>query len=104
MTPEGYEKVITDIYNLILKEIDMAKSSDNLYMIYPKIITMYEFFRLLRGEAFTEHRPHTPSKQNDFYKMEDEIAKKINELKTNVDFEDEKVKFYITEAQKAYLK
>ena len=65
---------------------------------------MYEFFRLLRGEAFLENRPHAPDKQNSFYKMEGEIAKRIDELKTKINFDDEKVKFYINEAQKTYLK
>ena len=103
MTPEEYEKLVTNIYNLIQKEINQAKDKD-LALLYPKLVTMYEFFRLLRGEAFTEYRPHTPNNQKDFYRMEDEIGKELNEIKNKINFEDERVKFYIEEAQKYYLK
>jgi hypothetical protein len=103
MTPEEYIKLVTDIHNLILKDIDNSRKED-LEMLYPRLITMYEFFRLLRGEAFSESRPPTPEKQNSFYKMEDEIAKKIDEIKTKIDFNNDKTKFYIAEAQKAFLK
>ena len=64
---------------------------------------MYEFFRLLRGESFTDIRPPTPEKQSEFYKMEDDISKRLQKIKDNLDFNDEKVKFYIEEAKKRYL-
>lgn len=104
MTPEDYVITVKTIHDLIMKEAESALSKEDFAMIYPRIITMYEFFRLLRGEAFFEFRPPTPDQQNDFYKMEDEIAKKIEELKNKINFEDERVKHYIEEAQNFYLK
>lgn len=102
MNPEEYISLVEDTHKLIMSEFDRAKTDKNLYMIYPKLVTMYEFFRLLRGESFTDVRPPTPEKQKEFYKMEDEIGRKLQEIKSSVDFNDEKVKLYIEEAQKYY--
>ncbi len=104
MTPDEYIDLVNKINNLISLEIDRAfKDSENLPMIYPKIITMYEFFRLLRGESFTDFRPPTEN-QKDFYHMEDKLSEKIKELKNKIDFNDGRVKLYIEETQKYYLK
>lgn len=105
MTPEDYVDLVNKIYSLIDQEIYIsAKDSDNLAMRYPRLITMYEFFRLLRGESFTDSRPSTPEKQKEFYLMEDKLSEKIKELKNKINFDDERVRFYIEETQKYYLK
>jgi hypothetical protein len=75
---------------------------EDLAMDYPKLVTMYEFFRLLRGEAFVGRRPHTPEKQNEFYRMEDDIAKRIGELKKKINFSDERVQQYLNLAKNNY--
>ena len=104
MTPEEYSKLLSNIYKLIVSEIEKSEGEEDLAMIYPKLITMYEFFRLLRGEAFIDARPSTPDKQKDFYKMEDDILKRINSVKRKVNFDDERVKHYIDLTQKSYSK
>ena len=101
-TPEEYIDLVSKIHKLITSEMEEVLNTEEIYMVYPKVVNMYEFFRLLRGEAFYKLRPPTPKKQREFYKMEDEIKKKLDQIKIRLDFNDEKVRFYIDEAQKQY--
>lgn len=102
-TPEEYVDLVSKIHKLIISEMEEALNTEEIYMVYPRLVNMYEFFRLLRGEAFHNLRPPTPKRQTEFYKMEDEIMKKLDQIKGKLDFNDEKVKLYIDEAQKQYL-
>ncbi len=63
---------------------------------------MYEFFRLLRGEAFLEVRPQTPEHQSEFYQMEDNLRKKIKELSAKLDPKNPAIKFHLDEAKKSF--
>jgi hypothetical protein len=102
MTQEEYVKLVSDTYSLIVNDIDGMKDQQDLAVVYPKFITMYEFFRLLRGEAFTGHRPHTPQQQKDFYRMENEIAARLETVRNKLDPSDERVTYYLSEAKKSY--
>lgn len=104
MTAEEYIDLVKKTHELISQEIDNAENSEFLDQKYPKLITMYEFFRLLRGEAFTDIRPSAAEEQKNFYKMEHEILERLENIKKKLNFDDEHVKFYIQEAQKAYSK
>ena len=101
-TKTWYEMVMK-IYSLIDHEIYEAKNvnKDDLSLIFPKLIVMYEFFRLLRGEAFNFYRP-PDSDQKKFYAWEDEIAKQVEELAKKLDFNDNKTKFYLDEMKKSF--
>lgn len=111
MTAEEYNNLVKQIGVLIsseldnaLKEVEKDPKSEYLSVMYPKIVIMSQFFGFLRGEAFQNVRPATPGSQNDFYEMEHEIEKKVNELKEKLDFDDERVKFHIGQSQKLFNK
>jgi hypothetical protein len=104
MSPEKYIELLSNLHKLIILEIKQALKTNDIAMIYPRLVIMYEFFRLLRGEAFTEFRPHTPNEQSTFYKMEDDIARRLDKVKNKIDFDDERVKYYIQKAHKWFLK
>jgi hypothetical protein len=90
MTPEEYLDLVKKIYRLILAEIDKTNKSKNYNEGYYQLVVMFEFFRMLRGEAFLGIRPNVGEEQANLYKMQDEIGKKIEEIKSNVDFSDER--------------
>lgn len=54
---------------------------------------MYEFFRLLRGDAFTEIREHVGEYQKDIYEMEDNLNKRLKTLKEQIPKGSEKAKY-----------
>ncbi len=62
------------------------------------------FFRFLRGEAFSQTRPVTPGQQSDFYRMEDILKKKISELFSQLDFQDPKTKFLLEQSKQIFEK
>lgn len=86
-----FTEVCNEINKLITAEID---NTADIEIAYPKLVIMYEFFRLLRGEAFTEVREPTPDSQKDFYEMEDKMLKKLLELKTKLPTDNAKAKYY----------
>ena len=91
MDKEDYRNLVVNTYKLIIEEINYYSSSDrsnDLASIYPKLVVMYQFFRMLRGEAFSDVRPHTPKYQHDYYDMENNIRQKLEELKSKVDISD----------------
>ena len=104
MTPEEYTQLVIKIFNLIMFEMNKAEKEKDIASIYPKLVIMYEFFRLLRGEAFQDNRPPTPQTQNTFYEQENQIEKKLNVIKNRVNLNDQRVKYYIEEMEKPYLK
>lgn len=90
MNAEEYKALVNSTYQLILKEIS---NPNDIEAQYPKFVIMYEFFRLLRGEAFTEVREHVGEYQKDIYAMEDNILKILTTLKTEIPEGSEKAKF-----------
>jgi len=81
MTENEYIDLSQKIYDLIIKEIDFAKNENYLSSEHKeRLKTMYEFFRLIRGEAFYDFRPPTPNFQNELYKMERDILEKVKNL------------------------
>lgn len=79
------------------------ENEENLAIAYPKLVTMYEFFRMLRGEAFLDIRPSTPDHQKDYYHMEYSLQEKLDKLKTKLDPNDERINAYIKLAQDDFL-
>lgn len=102
MTPEKYINLATELYKLIISEMNKIYSDEDLPQTYPKFVTMYEFFRLIRGESFMNSRPPIGDKQKDLYKMEDEIAQKLDEIKARIKINDERTKYYIDQAKKDF--
>lgn len=87
-----YEEIVNTVYNLIDKELT---SNTDLQEAYPRFLIMYEFFRMLRGEAFSDYRePVGKEFQDNMYKMEDDILRKIKELKTKIPPDEPKAKYY----------
>ena len=80
ITCEEYKKMYRDIYNLIIQEIESTKYPESTY---PKAVIMYEFFRLLRGESFSDYIA-PGCYRDEAYKMEDSISEKLNELKSKI--------------------
>lgn len=89
-------------YALIVTEMETV-SKEHLSQAYPKFVVMYEYFRLLRGEAFLDHRgPVTPDEQRRLYEMENEIAEKINAVRKLLDPNDGSTKYHIDEMKKHF--
>lgn len=102
MSTEEYINFATELYKLIISEMNKIYSDEDLPQVYPKFVTMYEFFRLIRGESFANSRPPLGDKQKDLYKMEDEIAQKLDEIKAKMKINDERTKYYIDQAKKDF--
>ncbi len=88
-----YQELSKDIYSLINAELDTATDKD-IEILYPKLVIMYEFFRLIRGEAFTELREPASEFQKELYQMEESIFSKLKEVKSKVPENSSKAKFY----------
>lgn len=100
-TSQAWYNLAKDLYELILAEIQ--KAEEDLQAAYPKLVIMYEFFRLIRGEAFNVIRPPGVAEfQQKIYQMEDEIASKLEELAQKLDFADSKTKFYLDQMKKSF--
>jgi len=84
---KDYKILCSEIYNLILKEYS---TPEDLETQFPSFIVMFEFFRLLRGEAFTRYREPTPEYQEELYRMEDSLRSVLDKLKSQVDLNTEK--------------
>lgn len=78
---EDYKVLAKSIYKLILAELD---NPEDIESVYPKLVIMYEFFRLIRGEAFINYREPTIGFQKEMYSMEDEILKKLQNIKKQI--------------------
>lgn len=105
MTPiidaNHYKELVTSLYQLILEEI---KNPKDLEQQYPKFVVMYEFFRLLRGEAFIDLRELDHEFQKELYKMEDDLFNKVKELKESLPANSEKAKFHFDNLVSSGLK
>lgn len=80
-TTATWFELVQDVHNLIISEFDQVEKE-----ITPehraKLLTMYEFFRCLRGEAFYHTRPHgLGDKQQHIYAMEDDLAQRFHKIK-----------------------
>lgn len=100
-SPGDYFDVAAKLYSLILAEIESVQSSD-LPAVYPRVVIMYEFFRLIRGEAFVHIRPSVAEKQQQLYAMENEIGNRLAEIRRRLDPEDESVRFHIGETKRFF--
>ncbi|MBI4100497.1 hypothetical protein HY439_02040 [Candidatus Microgenomates bacterium] len=101
---QKYYELVNAIFKLIKREMDRARQTvpDLLGASYPKFVIMYQFFRMLRGESFWDIRPHTPQYQKEFYAMENELRMKLEEIRSQLNPEDELINQYIQDAQKQF--
>jgi len=73
-TPKKWYELAKDLYELIATDINEA-STDILPKIYPKLVVMYEFFRLIREQDFhSKCPPDIGEFQKEIYKMEENLA------------------------------
>ncbi len=86
-----YLEISNSLYFLIDSEMEKA---EDIELLYPKLVIMYEFFRLIRGEAFTELREPTLEYQTELYKMEEALFTKLKELKSRIPANSSKARFY----------
>ena len=83
-SPEEWHKLATNIYDLIMIEIN-ASSPEIIDQTYPNLIIMYEFFRLLRGHAFSTSRPSgLGDLQNDLYQKEYSIHTALRSIEKEI--------------------
>lgn len=101
-TPENWYNLAADLYQLILEEIGNMPVG-NLPEVYPKLVVMYEFFRLIRGEAFSSVRPKGVGEfQEKIYKMEDDLFDHLKTLGKGLNPEDDKTKHYLDLMKKSF--
>lgn len=83
-TPEEWLQLAEQISDLLLTHIEQLKSQEKDDFSYLKIASGYQFFRMIRGEAFLDRRDGDVSKyQKQLYEMEKAILDKIEELDTS---------------------
>ena len=97
------------VYRMIIAEIDRyledPKKQTFLPQMYPKFVIMYQFFRLLRGEAFLDdllYRPHIPEHQPHLYEMENDLRVLLDKVKAKLDSNDPRVQEYIKDMEKNF--
>ena len=102
-SPKEWGDLVNNVYTLVLQDIEEASQSGAPEEYWPKLIVGYEFFRLLRGEGFHAARPNDLGEtQKEFYKMEDDLVKRLKELSKKLDPNDSKVAFYLDHAKKLF--
>jgi hypothetical protein len=100
-TPQDWFNLTKELYDLMVADIE--KSNDTLATTYPKLVVMYEFFRLVRGEAFLSSRPVGIGKfQSEIYAMEDDLAGKLKALEVKLDGKDGEVKYNLDLMKKSF--
>ncbi len=95
---EEYFDLASKLHALIMADLENTKPED-LPSHYPKLVVMYEFFRLIRGEAFLDLRPSDAEKQPQLYAMEDEMSKRLAQIRKMLNPENESLRFHIKEMQ-----
>lgn len=104
MTAKEYIGLAEKVHDLIMEEMKWWEDGKgDLIAAYPKLAVMCEFFRMLRGEAFSEVRPPTPGEQDKLYAMEDEISKALDRIKEKVELDDERLKYQVEQMWASYL-
>lgn len=99
---EDWYNLAVDLYQLILTEMSNV-SVDSLPEVYPKLAVMYEFFRLVRGEAFHSVRPAGIGEfQERIYKMENDLLDHLAALRNKLDANDGKTKYYLDLMKKSF--
>lgn len=101
-TSEDWYNLANDLHRIILSEMNNV-SDDNLPEVYPKLVVMYEFFRLVRGEAFHSVRPAgIGESQEKIYKMENDLLDRLKILENKLDANDDKAKYYLELMKKSF--
>lgn len=101
-TPEQWYDLGKSLHELIVSEIESI-STQELPQLYPKLIIMYEFFRLVRGEAFYSSRPSgLGDAQHELYQMEDSLARQLKQLREKLDPSDGSVAYYLDLMNKSF--
>lgn len=102
-TPHEWYEFAKNLHDLIIVELNNASGSEFLSQVYPKLIIMYEFFRLIRGEAFNSSRPYGLGElQKEIYKMEEDISKRLKDVENKLDPNDESAKFSLESMKKLF--
>ncbi|MEK7565044.1 MAG: hypothetical protein AAB394_03585 [Patescibacteria group bacterium] len=100
--PQEWYDLTKDLHELIIGELNTI-SSDTLPELYPKLVVMYEFFRLVRGEAFNSSRPNDISEfQKEIYKMENELKESLKQLENKLSIDDSKISYNLDLMKKAF--
>jgi len=86
-----YKNLVEKIYTLIKHEVS---NPQDIEAQYPKLVIMYEFFRLLRGEAFVDIREPLGEGQSEIQRMEDEIFTMLEDIKSKIPQGSDKAKFH----------
>lgn len=106
MSGEEYKKLVSDTFNLINKEIDFWTSPEKQQFLvgsYFKFVLMYQFFRMLRGEAFVDVRPREASDyQKEYYAMENELRLRLETIKAKLDPSDPYTQIKIKDMQRNF--
>jgi hypothetical protein len=101
-TAQAWYNLAENLYELIGRDVENVTDED-LPAAYPKLVVMYEFFRLVRGEAFHASRPAEVGEfQTKIYDMENDFAKKLAGLEAKLDPNDSKTKFYLDGMKKSF--
>ena len=93
-----YQTLCNQLYSLISDEIE---NTTDVEVSYPQLVIMYEFFRLLRGEAFTDFREPTPDFQKRLYEMENELKEKVFSMKSRIE-DQEKAQYWMDMMKKSF--
>lgn len=104
-TPSEWHNIAEKLYTIISEEMEQISSLkiDDLQMVYPKMVIMYEFFQLVRGESFLNTRkPGIGKEQKDLYRMENNLLHKLDSLKQKLDPKNKRTSFYIEEFKKRF--
>ncbi|GEM_PF-4897551 len=100
--PQSWYDLAKDLHELIIADIENV-TADSLPEIYPKLVIMYEFFRLVRGEAFQSARPAgTGEFQDEIYKMEDDLGLRLRQLEKKLKVEDGKTAYNLDLMKKSF--
>lgn len=101
-TPEQWHAFVTDLFDLIMADFEVV-SPEFLSQSYPKLVIMHEFFRLVRGEAFSGSRPRgLGDLQAELYAMEDILVQKLAVLREGLHPNDEKTKYHLDLMKKSF--
>jgi hypothetical protein len=95
MNEDQYVRLVGEVHDLINREIDLVLASNDRAASYPKLLVMFRFFQYLRGEAFNDVRPPAFGQQQDFYRMENELQSKLDEVSKLIDPNDTRGQFLI---------